>query len=285
MNDMYSGVKVHTVCAKLVNELYDVGKVEIWDNRYRWPENLYLVIKDETGGQQSALARVRGDKICLLREVTASGVKPRNKEQIMALDSLLDDSVKVAVLTGKAGTGKTYLALAAAIQKIQDSKYGKVVLTKAPGQVGKKDFGILPGEVMEKFGPYLGNYMTNLSYMMGGDDRKVQDVINQSRFEFIPLQFIRGISWANTFVIADEVQNLNNHEMVTLGTRIGEGSKLVIMGDLAQRDEKIARDKTGIHKFVNHPLAQGSKFVSSIELLKCERGIVSSLFADVFEAK
>lgn len=285
MSDMYTGVRVHNVRKELINELYDKGKIEVWDKRYAWPENLYLVVKDETGGSQSALARVRGDKVYLLREQSASGITPRNKEQFMALDSLLDDSIRVSVLTGRAGTGKTLLTLAAAMQKVQDKKYSKVVLTRAPGQVGRKEFGILPGEMMEKFGPYLGNYMSNLAYMMGGDDRKVQDVIEQSRFEFIPLQFIRGVSWANAFVIADEVQTLDHHEMVTLGTRIGEGSKLIIMGDLAQRDEKIARDKTGIHKFVNHPLSQQSKLVSSIELIKCERSEVAALFADVFEAK
>jgi PhoH-like ATPase len=114
---------------------------------------------------------------------------------------------------------------------------------------------------------------------------KVQGAIEQYRIEFVPLQLIRGCSWHNAFIIADEVQTLNYHEMVTLGTRVGEGSKIVIMGDLAQRDEKIATDKTGIYRFVNSDQAKNSEFVASIELLKCERSAVAELFADVFDAK
>jgi PhoH-like ATPase len=103
--------------------------------------------------------------------------------------------------------------------------------------------------------------------------------------EFIPIQLIRGASWRNSFVLADEVQVLNYMEMLTLGTRLGEGSKLVILGDLGQRDENIAQDKTGLWKIANSPIAQESKLVASVHLVKSERSQLSALVSDIFEAK
>lgn len=288
MSNEYIGVKVITTKKEIIDELYKERKIEVWDKRYGWYENLYVVVKDETGGNSSALAKVKNGELHLLRdreELKASGVIARNKEQHMALDALLDDRIKVVTLTGKAGTGKTILTLGAAIEKIQERRYNRIILTRPMSWVGKHGLGALPGDVEEKFGPYLENYMCNLEYMMNGSRAKVKDVISQCKMKFIPLQLIRGASWAHSFIIADEVQTLDHHEMVTLGTRVGEGSKLVIMGDLAQRDERIARDKTGIHKLVNNEIAKASPFVASIELLKSERSDVAELFADIFEAK
>jgi len=286
--DSYTGVKVITTKKEIIDELYKKKKIECWDKRYGWHENLYVVMKDETGSSASALAKVNGGDLHLLKsseEFSASGIKPKNKEQVMALDALLDDDINVVTLTGKAGTGKTILTLAAAVEKVQQKKYNRILLTRPMSWVGRHGLGALPGDVEEKFGPYLENYMCNLEFMMGGSRGKVKDMIDQCKMEFIPLQLIRGASWAHCFIIADEVQTLDHHEMVTLGTRVGEGSKIVIMGDLAQRDEKIARDKTGIHKLVNNDLAKASPFVASIDLLKSERSKVAEMFADIFEAK
>jgi PhoH-like ATPase len=141
----------------------------------------------------------------------------------------------------------------------------------------------LPGDVDEKFRPYLQNYLCNLEFMLGGKPDAIEDLVQQYRIEFIPIQLIRGASWHDAFVIADEVQPLDYHEMVTLGTRVAEGSKLVIMGDLGQRDEKIEIEDTGIYKFVNSTGAKKSSIVASLELIKSERSAVSQLFADVFE--
>ena len=149
--------------------------------------------------------------------------------------------------------------------------------------VGKHSLGALPGDVDEKFRPYLQNYLCNLEFMLGGNPDAITDLISQYRIEFLPIQLIRGAYWHDAFIIADEVQALDYHEMLTLGTRVAEGSKLIIMGDLGQRDEKIAKEKTGIHKFINSDLVKKNPLVASLELIKCERSKVSQLFADVFE--
>jgi len=287
--DMFTGVRVHQVSKEIIDFLYKNKEIEIWDNRYNWYQNLYVVLKDETGTSSSALARVKKNKIVLLdKDIKAGSLCPRNKEQRMAIDALMDDSVKVVVLTGRAGTGKTIMTLAAAINKIESRSYNKIILTKPMSQVTKYDIGALPGDVNDKFKPYLDNYFGNLEFMFGdtGIDgkQKAQSILEQYRVEFVPLQLIRGCSWHNAFILADECQTLDHHEMVTLGTRVGEGSKIVIMGDLAQRDEKISKESTGIYKFINDEKATNSEFVASIELLKSERGEVSALFGDIFEA-
>lgn len=286
MSDLYTGVRVHEVSAELINKIYSEKKIEVFDKRYRWYENLFVVLKDQTKGQQSAIGRVKGNFIYLLNEeaLKAQGIRPKNKEQKMALDVLLDDEVKVVILTGRAGSGKTLCTLAAAIDKAQEKKYNGILLTRPMTQVGKHNLGILPGEVDDKFRPYLENYMCNVEFMVGGSRANAQHLTEQCNMEFLPFQLIRGASWHNRFVIADESQTLSFHETVTLGTRIGEGSKLVIMGDLAQRDEKIAKEKTGIYKFINSELAKNSPLVASIELLKSERSEVAELFANIFEA-
>jgi PhoH-like ATPase len=286
----YTGVRVVSVRAGLISELYQEKVIPISFDRRRKPfsQNEYVVLKDEVpkdqGGSASALCKVYGEGLHLLREINRpiSGVKPKNKEQHFAFDALLDRRVPVVVLTGSAGTGKTLLTLAAALHLVDKKEYEKIILTKPMSWVGKHGLGALPGDVDEKFNPYLENYMCNIEHLLNGSKRSIPDMIQQYNFEFIPLQLIRGASWHNAFVIADEVQTLDYHEMVTLGTRLGEGSKLVIMGDLGQRDENIARDKTGIHKFVNSTLAKQSSLVSSIELIKCERSPVAELFANVF---
>ncbi len=300
MSDLYSGVKVITnVDKELIGQVYSSGKVDIdqFDKRYNLyaNQNMYVVLKDEvtseeTGdvlvaGSASVLTRVQGSSLVKLEtngDTVASGIRAKNKEQLMALDALLDDSVHVVSLTGIAGTGKTLLTLAAAMHCVEQGTYNKIILTRPMTQVGKHDLGILPGEINDKFGPYLKNYMCNFEHLLKGR-KTIEDLIQFYNMEFVPLQLIRGASWANAFIIADEVQTLNHHEMLTLGTRIGENSKLVNMGDLNQRDERIAKDKTGLFHWVNSPMVKASKLTASINLIKSERSEICKLFADVFE--
>lgn len=288
MSNEYTGVRVVHTTPDLINQIYSnkaIARAEI-DGRVsrHLSENEYVVLKYENGSTQSAITRVTGDKLKLVDpKPHAAGLTPRNKEQTMALDALLDDRIKVIVLTGRAGTGKTLLTLAAAMARFEAKAFDRLILTRSMSWVGKHGLGALPGDVDEKFGPYLQNYMSNIEVLLGGRYKTIPDLIAQYRMDFIPIQLIRGASWSNAFIIADEVQVLGYDEMVALGTRIGEGSKLVIMGDLGQRDENIAREKTGIYKFVNDHKVKQSPIVASIELLKCERSDVATLFADVFE--
>jgi PhoH-like ATPase len=287
--DLYTGVSVFEAPdADFMTSLYKHKEADMGYHNFN--ENEYLVIKHQDSA--SALARYRQGTAYLLdtkKLDKATAIKPRNKEQYFAMDALMDDSVKVVCLTGRAGTGKTLEALAAAVAKIEVHKYNKLILTKPSSQVGNRELGILPGDISEKFMPYLINYACNMELLFGENlqsgtnSTALEYIFTKYNIEIVPMQLLRGASFNNALVIADEVQVLNHHEMLTLGTRMSEGSKLIIMGDLNQRDETIAKEKTGLFTFINDRQVKDSSFTASVHMLKSERGEVSALFSNVFE--
>lgn len=280
MSEMYTGLKEITVLPETIDELFAKGEIEIPDKRHTYYPNMFVTL---TAGQsQSAITRVIDGKLKNVKtKIKASGITPKNREQIMALDLLLDDTVPIVVLTGKTGSGKTLLAIGAAMEKMQKDKYRKLILTRPMSQVGKRDLGILPGDIMEKFSPYLQNYINNIEQLTGCDDMGMFG--EKYKVDLIPLQLIRGASWVGSFILGDEAQILDDHEVLTLGTRVGENSKIVIMGDMKQRDERIAVEKTGLFKFVNDTKTKESPLVGVVELKICERSPVAKLFAEVLE--
>ena len=281
----YTGVKVIDVDRTVIDEVYKNKQVAIWDKRIGIYPNMFVYLKPNDGKDNGAITIAKGDHLKLISEkgLSAFGIKPKNKEQIMALHSLLDDSIPLSIMTGRAGTGKTLLAIAAALQKFSEKKYDRILITRPMSQVGRHDLGALPGNVDEKFGPYLENYLTNIQQLVGDNKKSIDYLMEAYNIQAMPLQLIRGASWTKTFIIADEVQVLDFHEMLTLGTRIGEGSKLVVLGDLRQRDEKIAAQNTGLYKLMNDIKAKESHLISGIELLKCERSELAELVATIFE--
>lgn len=283
---MYTGFRTFEVDGQLIEDLHLDGKIILWDNRLATHPNLYIELRDVSKDKHTALGRVdhTSKVIEKISSKKVSGIEPRNREQVFAMDTLMDPSITVAVLTGIAGSGKTLVSLAAAMELIDKRVYDKVMLTKPMSEVGKYKLGALPGHLDEKFHPYLLNYMTNLEQFVGGR-YAVRDLMEQSKFDIVPLQLIRGASFNKCLVLADECQVLGHTEILTLGSRIGEGSKIVILGDLNQRDEKIAKDKTGIYKLMNDQKIKESPLAATIELQKCERSPTSRLFSSIFEEK
>jgi PhoH-like ATPase len=280
----FTGYRTFKVNAAIINELYKKKEIAIWDKRHTYYPNLYLILENESNEKHTALAKVSAEcqSVSLVTEKNAFKIFPRNREQIFALDALLDPTVSVVALTGPAGTGKSILALAAALQQIEKKHYDKIILTRPMSEVGRYKLGSLPGDAAAKFEPYLLNYTTNLEQLVGGK-HILESLSIHYKVETVPLQLIRGASFNRCLVLADEIQVCTPGEILTIGTRIGENSKLVLMGDLDQRDEKIAKDKTGVYKFINSPLAKQSAIVSTIELIKCERSETARLFAEVFK--
>ena len=166
-----------------------------------------------------------------IKKVKAYGIESRNDEQTMALDALLNPDIKLVSLTGTAGTGKTLLALAAAIA--QEQGYDQILLSRPVIPLQNQDMGFLPGDVKDKMGPYMLPLYDNLSVIKKSfkdtskEAVRIEEMLRMEKLMISPLAYIRGRSLSNVFFIIDEAQNLTPHEVKTIITRAGEGSKLV----------------------------------------------------------
>lgn len=285
----YTGVEVINTPGSIIDKLYEKKSIKVKDLSHKgtlYP-NQCLVLKHTDGrNKQSALGRILpdGKKIVVIpNPYSVNGITARNKEQAMLMSQLMDTKIALNIVTGLAGSGKTLCALAAAMYLLMDDKkYKKLILTKPMDIVGRISLGAVPGDINEKFEPYTINFKTNLEQLIGDNGiQYLQSMAEKGVIQYVPIQLMRGASFKDSIIIADEVQVLNTHEMKTVCTRIGEDSKLILMGDLTQRDRNIEIHETGIHKLVNHPKVKGSAMCSSIELKKCERSPLAQLMTEV----
>ena len=171
---------------------------------------------------------------------SVSGIKPLNEKQIIALDLLLDDSISLVTLVGKAGTGKTLLAIAAGLKKVLDENIYSRVLVSRPVIPMGKDIGYLPGAKSEKLSHWMRPLFDNLEYIITNQNRKnlksIQSLIDNKLIEIEALTYMRGRSLPEQFIIIDEAQNLSPHEVKTIVSRAGAGTKVVLTGDPYQID-------------------------------------------------
>ncbi len=210
------------------------------------------------------------------------GVSPKNKEQMFAADLLMDDEVPIVSLIGKAGSGKTLLALAAGLAQVLEpthTKYRRLVVSRPVEPVGK-GIGYLPGTLEEKMLPWIAPIQDNLQFLMGNDRETVQMYVDNGTIEIEALTYIRGRSIANAYIIIDEAQNLTMHELKTIITRVGEGTKIVLTGDVEQIDNVYIDATTNgltyaIEKFKEHDLA------GHVTLTKGERSRVATLASKI----
>ncbi|HPT71805.1 MAG TPA: PhoH family protein [Candidatus Cloacimonadota bacterium] len=224
------------------------------------------------------------------------GIIARNQEQAMALELLLDDRVKMVSLSGKAGTGKTLLAMAAGLHKvIEENKYTRLVISRPISPMGK-DLGYLPGTKSEKFNPWMQPIYDNMDILImqhnemdpsdsgrlfGKKKANLQDYLDYEFIELEPLTYIRGRSLPNQFMIIDETQNLTPHEMKTIITRAGEGTKIVLTGDPYQIDiPYLDSESNGLSVAVEK--LKGEEIVGHVTLEKGERSILADIAAKYF---
>ncbi|MBR1488753.1 MAG: PhoH family protein [Bacteroidales bacterium] len=181
------------------------------------------------------------DRVVLVKAREAYGIRPRNDEQKLALDALLNPKVELVSLTGGAGTGKTLLALAAALEQEQD--YEQIFLSRPTVILGNQDLGFLPGDQKQKMTPFLQPLMDNLNVIKhqfrptSREAQRIDSMLTQEKLIIEPLAYIRGRSLGKCYFIIDEAQNLTPHEMKTIITRAGEGTKMVFTGDIFQIDQ------------------------------------------------
>jgi len=234
---------------------FETNSIEHIDKKSLFP-NVYLIDKN------NRFYRFDGENIIEIRKkIEAWNVKPRNQEQFFAMDALLNDNINLVSLIGIAGTGKTFISLACALEKtVNEQKYEKIIVAKPLVPLGGKDIGYLPGSFEEKMRPWMSPIYDNLEYLFKLSNINMKEFIRKDIIEIEALTYIRGRSIPNQFIIIDEAQNLTPHEIKTILTRAGENTKIVLLGDPYQIDTPyLDKDSNGLvyaaSKFLNSTLS------------------------------
>ena len=281
---LYSGWKEVLVDTKDINRFYDKGVLETKDKEL-FP-NQYVLLKDSADEKHTALARFSfKDKrvVSLKSEINnVWGIKPRNKEQAMALDLLMDDNIKLVTLMGQAGTGKTLLALAAGLKKTVDEHAYKRVLVSRPIIPMGRDIGYLPGTKEEKLINWMQPIYDNLEYILTIRKKKdrIEDLIGSDFLQLEALTYMRGRSIPNQFIIIDEAQNLTPHEIKTVVSRAGNHTKMVLTGDPYQIDSPYLDSSSNGLSYAVEKM-KGQDMFGHVTLTRNERSNLASLAAEL----
>ena len=242
-DQLHSGVLEHRVSGEVIDRLYDEGKMEIAD--IAAPVNEFVVLK--SGTSKSALARVIQAEPSVIVErmpthVRAFGVEPKNVRQTVALHQLLDPDIPAVSIMGMAGTGKTFLSLAAALEQVlEQGRYRRVSVYRPLVAVGRQEVGYLPGDLSEKLAPWMAAVHDNLYALFSdagvdGARNAIEELVDRGELEMAAVTFLRGRSITGEFVIIDEAQNLELSTLKVILTRMSRDSKVVFCGDLSQVD-------------------------------------------------
>jgi PhoH-like ATPase len=277
----WTGMAELDVTAEEIGELYDTGKLDCPAAR-ELPCHTGLVLAAGGHGGCSALGRVLPDKsVRLVRgDREAFGLRGRSAEQRVALDLLLDPEVGIISLGGRAGTGKSALALCAGLEAVMERRqHRKVVVFRPLYAVGGQELGYLPGSEADKMNPWAQAVFDTLSAVTNQD--VIDDVLARDMFEVLPLTHIRGRSLHDSFVIVDEAQSLERGVLLTVLSRIGSGSRVVLTHDIAQRDNLRVGRHDGvvavIEKLKGHPL------FAHVTLVRSERSQIAALVTEMLE--
>jgi PhoH-like ATPase len=292
LDELWSGVSDLDVSPEQVNEFYSTGAIPVPDGMKEAPHpNAFVVLRDRTNPQHSAVGKYSAARQAFVQLIKSPkegvwGIRPRNKEQSFALDLLLNDEIRLVTIVGKAGTGKTLLAIAAGLQKtMEDGVYQKLLVSRPIFPLGR-DIGYLPGSVEEKLNPWMQPIFDNVEYLMNLSrsekkaGRGYHELLDLGILEIEPLTYIRGRSIPNQFIIVDEAQNLTPHEVKTIITRVGDGTKIVLTGDPYQIDNPyVDQTNNGLIHVVNR--FKQERLAGHITMAKGERSALAELAANL----
>jgi len=245
LDELYSGQRVFEISAERLKE-YESGRFLALDEEEQFGvfPNEYFILQEFHNPRRRLLGRYHQGKKGIVPLISLRegiwGIYPKNVEQQFALDALLNDEIALVSLVGKAGTGKTLLAIAAGLEKtIAQGKYSRLLVSR-PIQPMGRDLGFLPGDVNEKLAPWMQPIFDNMDFLFNQNRKQAgtsyEELINQGMLHIEPLTYIRGRSIPGQYLIVDEAQNLSPHEVKTIVTRAGEGTKIVLTGDCQQID-------------------------------------------------
>jgi PhoH-like ATPase len=287
VSDVYSGFLEIYLQRELLDKFYESGVLALAEITHQpFYSHQFLIMKDALGSAASAIGMVESSGKFVRKLVYDQdhiwGIKPRNVQQIMATELLLREDLPLVTMVGKAGTGKTLLALAAGLLQTEDLKtYNKLLVARPIVPVGK-DIGFLPGEKQEKLRPWMQPIYDNLEYLFNTKKPgEIDDILaGMASIEVEALTYIRGRSIPDQFIIIDEAQNLTKHEVKTILTRVGERSKIVLMGDPGQIDHPYLDEYNNGLTYVVEKFKE-QKVAGHIKLLKGERSGLAQLAADL----
>jgi PhoH-like ATPase len=288
IDDLYAGVANLEVQAELIDRFYSQGWLEFEAGLL---PNQYVTLTEAANPSHSAIGRFDQEsrRIVPLRGGDKEGVWslfPRNREQSFALDALLDDNIKLVTLVGKAGTGKTLLAIAAGLQKTaEENVYNRLLVSRPVFPMGR-DLGFLPGDIEEKLTPWMQPIFDNVELLLTGHEgekrhsKGYKELMAMGILEIEPLTYIRGRSIPNQYMIVDEAQNLTPHEIKTIVTRAGEGTKIVLTGDPYQIDNPyVDAESNGLTYLVERLKEQSIS--GHVTMTKGERSELAELAANL----
>ncbi|HZZ44710.1 MAG TPA: PhoH family protein [Tepidisphaeraceae bacterium] len=295
---LYTGYRELTVEGSVIDRLYSDKQYPLEIEAEPLLANEFVLLHDSVDEQHTALARYHADTGMIIpvrpRRGPVFGIMPRNVQQTMALDLLLDDSVKLVSLIGNAGTGKTLLAIAAGMTKLLNENIYSKLLAARPIMPLGRDIGYLPGDKDQKLTAWMQPIFDNLVYLLSnrtaGDagshpthetgkssvEQRIQQLVESGQVVMEPLTYIRGRSIPHQFMIVDEAQNLTPHEVKTIASRVGEGTKLVLTGDATQIDNPyLDASSNGLSYIVER--LKGKSLIGHVTLAKSERSELASL--------
>ena len=288
VDDLYTGTSLLQVGREAVDKFYEDGALDL-EGEFNANQGITLI--DETNPSHSAIGRYNAMSRQLLPLIRVPkdgvwGIHPRNREQQFAFDLLLNDDIQLVSLVGKAGTGKTLLAIAAGLLKTADeSIYSRLLVSRPVFPMGR-DLGFLPGDVEEKLAPWMQPIFDNVELLLASVDeggkrkRGYRELIDLGLMEIEPLTYIRGRSIPRQYMIVDEAQNLTPHEIKTIITRAGEGTKIVLTGDPYQIDNPYVDSASNGLTYAVERL-KGQEIAGHMTLSKGERSSLAELAANL----
>jgi PhoH-like ATPase len=276
----YQELREITVQDDVINLFYSSLRLEPLEE-WELEKNSYVMLRSEIRESTTAVGFFNGTALELITgKQGLFGLRHKNVDQMCAMDALQRDKIPLVTLVGKAGSGKTLLAIAAALDALLEKRtVDKIILVRPPVPVGK-DVGFLPGSIQEKMAAWAGPLYDNLDVLMKGKGKNLDVYMENGTIEVVPPTFMRGRSLNKTFVILDEGQSLTRHEMKTIATRIGDGSRLVVTGDLEQIDNpRVSSIDNGLAILVE--TFRGSDWAACLNLVRGERSGFASAAADL----
>jgi PhoH-like ATPase len=269
--------ETYWVPASVINDIHEFGEVKL---DIDVPRNVGVILRNEENPKNTALV-IAGPQY-IFRKVEApevAGLESKSAEQAIAIDYLTDDSIKIVSLGGRAGTGKTTLALAAGVEQVNRGMYKKIIVFRSMHAVGGEELGFLPGTEAEKMDPWTAAIYDSLGSFL--TPQQINQLKAKQTIEVLPLTHIRGRTFNNAFILIDESQNLERATILTALSRLGKNSKAVMSWDVSQRDNFRVGRHDGVYEVTSRLL--GEKLFAHTSLQKSERSDVAELVSRVLD--